>query len=88
MARKLHEMYGVAVVAYDYTGYGESSKDGGSFEDDIKTVLAWVVQQGYPIGRIVLAGFSLGSYPTLLLDAAFPRVLIAPITGLTSFVEG
>lgn len=88
VARKLFEMYGVAVVAYDYTGYGESRLDRGSFEQDIKTVLAWVLAKGYSVGRIVLAGFSLGSYPTLLLDASLPRLLIAPISGITSFVEG
>ena len=69
LARRLYELYGVAVVAYDYTGYGESRQERGSFEEDIRTVLAWVVSKGYHPGRIVLAGFSLGSYPTLLLDS-------------------
>jgi alpha/beta superfamily hydrolase len=59
LARRLYELYGVAVVAYDYTGYGESRQERGSFEEDIRTVLAWVVSKGYRPGRIVLAGFSL-----------------------------
>jgi len=88
MARKLFELYSVAVVAYDYTGYGESGRQKGNFEEDIKTVLAWVLSKGYAAGRVVLMGFSLGSYPTLVLEAPIPRVLIAPISGLTSFVEG
>ena len=47
LARRLYELYGVAVVAYDYTGYGESRQERGSFEEDIRTVLAWVVSKGY-----------------------------------------
>jgi hypothetical protein len=51
-------------------------------------VLAWVLKLGYDIKRCILAGFSIGTYSALYLKGIMPRVLIAPISGLISFLEG
>lgn len=87
-AKRVHEQYGIAVAAYDYSGYGESRKEQTDFEGDIRTVLCWVLELGYPIHRVVLGGFSLGTYSTLMLKGVMPRLLIAPICGITPFFEG
>ena len=80
--------YGIAVVLYDYNGEGESRGRFNSYEDDIKTVLAWVFKKGYHPQRTLLCGFSIGSYPTLSVPGPMPRILISPICGLISLVEG
>ena len=36
----------------------------------------------------MLCGFSIGSYSTLLLKGSMPRILVSPICGLISYIEG
>lgn len=50
-------------------------------------VLAWAVRLGYKLNRIILCGFSLGSYSALCLEGEMPRILISPICGIISFFE-
>ena len=38
--------------------------------------------------RIILAGFSLGSYSALSMEVVMPRVLISPVCGIVPFLEG
>lgn len=78
--------FSIATIAYDYTGDGESQKDFVDFESDLKCILAWAVKQGYDLRRIILCGFSLGSYSALCLKGQMPRILISPLCGLTSYV--
>jgi pimeloyl-ACP methyl ester carboxylesterase len=66
-ANALALKYNVAVLAYDYTGDGESQKEFSSYEEDLKLVLAWVITEGYKLNRAILCGFSLGSYSALAL---------------------
>jgi hypothetical protein len=77
--------YGVALLAFDYSGDGESEKEFSSYDEDIKLVLAWTVRLGYKLSRTVLCGFSLGSYSALCLQGPMPRMLISPICGIISF---
>jgi hypothetical protein len=49
-------------------------------------MLAWALSLGYNIKRCILMGFSLGTYPTLYLKGMMARVLIAPISGIVSFI--
>lgn len=78
----------VSVLLYDYTGDGESKRDFYSYELDLKVVLAWAQHIGYPLHRIVLCGYSIGSFSALLLKGEMPRILISPICGVIPFVEG
>ena len=80
--------YGVAVVMYDYNGEGESKGEFTSYEDDIQTVLSWTLRQGYSPKRVVLCGFSIGSFPTLSVPGPMARLLISPICGLIPLIEG
>lgn len=83
----LYQTYNIAILAYDYTGDGESTLPFHDYNNDIKTILSFVVSQGYDLRRVILAGFSLGSYSTLCLEGMMPRLLISPITGIISYVE-
>jgi len=60
-----------SVVLYDYRGYGDSTgmptQDG--IHEDLKAVYRYVGLT-YPGKRIVLYGFSLGSYPTLRVSVS------------------
>ena len=60
----------------------------GNYEDDIKLVLAWVVSKGYTLDKTILSGFSLGTYSALVLQGKMPRILISPICGILTFLEG
>lgn len=51
-------------------------------------MLSWVIRKGYRMDRIVLAGFSLGSYSALCLEGVMPRLLISPVCGIMPFLEG
>lgn len=79
--------YGIAMAAYDYTGDGESEMDFESYQEDLKVVLAWILRQGYKMNKVVLCGFSLGSYSALCLQGQMARLLISPICGIISFFE-
>ena len=59
-----------------------------SYEEDIKLVLAWIVSKGYTLDKTILCGFSLGSYSALTLEGQMPRILISPICGIYTFLEG
>jgi pimeloyl-ACP methyl ester carboxylesterase len=87
-ARFMYIRYNIAVVAYDYTGEGESQLEFSSYEEDLKLVLAYVLMLGYDLGRTILCGFSLGSYSALSLNAQMPRILISPVCGILSFFDG
>lgn len=80
--------YGISVLLYDYTGDGESQKDFYSYETDIKVVLAWALKKGYSLSKIVLCGYSIGSYSALLVPGQMARILISPICGIIPFIEG
>lgn len=80
--------YGISVLLYDYTGNGESNRDFNSYEQDVKVVLAWAQHEGYELGRIVLCGFSIGSYSALVVPGPMPRLLISPVCGIIPYVEG
>ena len=78
----------IAVLAYDYTGDGESEKEFVSYESDLNLVVSWVIRKGYKMDRIILAGFSLGSYSALSMEGVMPRLLISPVCGIVPFLEG
>ena len=78
--------YGVSVLLYDYTGDGESNKDFHSYESDIKVVLAWAQHLGYSLSKIILCGYSIGSYSALVVNGPMPRLLISPVCGIIPFV--
>ena len=59
-----------------------------SYKDDLKLVLAWTIAKGYKLSRTVLCGFSLGSYSALAIQGQMPRILISPICGVLSFLDG
>ena len=42
-------------------------KFGGSYEEEVKLVLAWTISKGYKLENTILSGFSLGSYSALAL---------------------
>lgn len=57
--------YGVDVLGYDYSGYGESRVyviGEETIVRDLELVIGWLDR---PLSKIVLWGFSLGSYPTV-----------------------
>jgi hypothetical protein len=49
--------------------------------------MSWAIKQGYDLRRIILCGFSLGSYSALCLKGQMARILISPLCGITSYVE-
>jgi predicted esterase len=59
-----------------------------SYEEDLKLVLAWVLNKGYDLHRIILCGFSLGTYSALSLMGQMPRILVSPVCGVYSFLNG
>jgi abhydrolase domain-containing protein 17 len=86
---EMHEA-GFGVVAYDYRGYGQSSRRRPSVRtavEDAEAVYRYVVDRlGVPPDRLILHGRSLGSGPTLelavrheaagvVLESAFVSVL-------------
>ena len=46
------------------------------------------MSEGYKLNRTILCGFSLGSYSALALCGMMPRILISPICGIISYLEG
>ena len=62
--------------------------DFNSFEDDLKLILAWVLNEGYELKNVILLGFSLGSYSALLLQGQMNRILVSPICGIVAFLNG
>lgn len=73
-------------MVFDYTGYGESRKKEVGEEiicGDLEVVMAWLKQ---PVERMVLWGFSLGTYPIVMAAAKFRVagcVLQCPIGSLS-----
>lgn len=80
-------MYGISFVGYDYVGDGESEGCFISYEEDIETVLAWVLGQGYKLSKVILCGFSIGVYSALCLEGMMTRIVISGFAGLLPMVE-
>lgn len=60
-AKSLHQL-GVAVLLFDYRGYGRSEgrpSEGGTYQDG-QAAHAWLTARGFPAGAIVVLGESLG----------------------------
>ena len=82
--------YGVDVVGYDYSGYGESRVSLIGEETvvrDLELVLSWMK---VPLSKVILWGFSLGSYPTVSNAGKFKvggMVLQCPIASVNCIFE-
>jgi len=83
------------VVAYDYTGYGISpyKPSEKNLYSDIECVLSFIVNfMDFPLNKVILCGFSLGSGPTIELATRYQSlpfiVLFAPLASCLSIVEG
>lgn len=78
------------VLGYDYSGYGESRVTVIGEETivkDLELVISWLK---IPLNRIILWGFSLGSYPTVCNAAKFKvggMVLQCPIASVNCIFE-
>ena len=53
----------------------------------MKIMLSWAVSEGYDLRRVVLCGFSVGTFSALILPGMMPRVLISPFSGIIPLVE-
>lgn len=86
----LAEIHYATFIAYDYTGYGQSSiKDATSQTicDDLETLIAWL---NVPLHHLVLVGFSLGCYPTAKVASNYKVkavLLISPMLSLISLLS-
>jgi pimeloyl-ACP methyl ester carboxylesterase len=76
----------VDVLGYDYSGYGESRVPVIGEETivrDLEIVVAWVNR---PLSKIILWGFSLGTFPTVCNAAMYSQlagmVLQCPIASV------
>lgn len=75
-------------VIFDYTGYGESRvRDVGEeiICRDLEIVLAWVTET-VKLSEIILWGFSLGTYPAMVVASKYPLcalVLQCPIASVS-----
>ena len=83
------------VVVYDYTGYGLSPHKPSekNLYKDIECVLSFIVNfLNYPLNKVILCGFSLGSGPTIEMASRFQSIpfiiLFAPLSSCLSVVEG
>jgi pimeloyl-ACP methyl ester carboxylesterase len=83
--------YKIDVLGYDYSGYGESRVSVIGEETivrDLELVIAWLNR---PIGKIILWGFSLGSYPAVCSAAKYQNiagmVLQCPIASINCLFE-
>jgi pimeloyl-ACP methyl ester carboxylesterase len=62
---KVSTQLGMEFIVFDYTGYGCSaikSISEASIREDLEVVLAWITGT-VELERVVLWGFSLGTYP-------------------------
>lgn len=82
------------VLAYDYTGYGISphkASEKNTYLDLEKTLSFAVFNLNYPLNKIILMGFSLGSGPTVELASRYPSipfiVLFAPLASAVFMLE-
>ena len=91
MARSLHRV-GMPVIRFNFRGVGDSEGqfDNGIGEtDDLKAVVQWI-QNRHPARRLMLAGFSFGSYITTSVATdvgANGLVTIAPPVNLYDFTS-
>lgn len=83
------------VVVYDYTGYGLSPHKPSekNLFKDIECVLSFIVNfLNYPLNKVILVGFSLGSGPTVEMASRYQSIpfiiLFAPLSSCLSVVEG
>lgn len=80
--------YGVNVLGYDYSGYGQSRAAVIGEETivrDLELVLAWLKR---PLNKIILWGFSLGSYPTVSNASAVAGIVLqCPIASINCLFE-
>ena len=82
--------YNIDVLGYDYSGYGESRAAVIGEETivrDLELVIAWLKR---PLHKIILWGFSLGSYPTVCNASTFGvagMVLQCPIASINCLFE-
>jgi hypothetical protein len=53
----------------------------------MKIMLSWAVSEGYDLRRVVLCGFSVGTFSALIPPGMMPRVLISPFSGIIPLVE-
>lgn len=68
----MSQMYTAEYIMFDYTGYGVSRLSTVGEEiicEDMKIVLAWADR---PLNKVILWGFSLGTYPIVNIAAQFP----------------
>lgn len=85
---KMSSKYMVEYVVFDYNGSGESRSDIVGEEvicKDMELVLAWVNR---PLDKIILWGFSLGTYPVLHCASRYPVkaiILQCPIASVSCF---
>lgn len=87
IGKEIRSLYGISFVGYDYVGDGESEGCFISYEEDIETVLAWVLGQGYKLSKVILCGFSIGVYSALCLEGMMTRIVISGFAGLLPMVE-
>jgi len=80
-------------IAYNFRGVGSSAgqyNNGVGEQDDLRSVIAWA-RQTYAPNKLVLAGFSFGSYVSLKVTAAQVNIdalyTVAPPVGLYDFSE-
>lgn len=88
---QLATSFGVDVLGYDYSGYGESRVQVIGEETivrDLEIIIGWLER---PIGNVILWGFSLGSYPTVCCAAKYQNiggmVLESPIASVNCLFE-
>jgi abhydrolase domain-containing protein 17 len=83
---RMAERFRAEYVVFDYTGYGASKKKEVGEEvivKDLSIVLSWLA---CPLDRVVLWGFSLGTYPAVVNSARFKvagTILQCPIGSLS-----
>jgi fermentation-respiration switch protein FrsA (DUF1100 family) len=78
---------GLAVLIFDYAGYGKSTGNPSEEQTylDARAAFDWLLEQGYPPGRIILFGRSLGAAIAAWLARDNPvlgLVLAEPFTSL------
>lgn len=49
--------------------------------------MAYAVKQGYDLRKVIICGFSLGSYSALCIEGIMPRILVSPFSGLIPLIE-
>jgi len=82
------------VVVYDYTGYGISPNKPSEKNTyyDIEAIISFIVYHlKYPLNRVILCGFSLGSGPTVEMALQYKQIplviLFAPLASCMYMLE-